>query len=453
VARRVKRVFISYSSEDKGAAEAVCGALEAAGMRCYLAHRDNRGGMLWDEAILDALDSAAAVALVLSASANASPYVKREIERAASRDTPIAPLRIKDVQPGRSLEFFIKIHHWLDAFPGPIELYLPTLVASVEGLVKAKPANARAQSNVNVYPYMVSRGPAAHQAFTQGPGGNWDTSIRGAETIENLRAKLLAAPAKLRQRVDIKVQGTLFPCALLSSGWWERRKESKIRHLQWRDGLQEWLFHGFDLWGPSWDFTWDFDNWDPNQTRPYYIAQIGDGDEANSIPVLLPAEKAKRLTERLGRWGGIEAQVSGVLGHRKHFEKYVDAKTLELFGGLVDYCLWLDHEKKAHVITIRPEHTEIYSGYVWKCVAPKELVVNATPCLSDVFFLWDHVNFASKDALAYCLEALDRKEEHIRRRYGELLLVQKSSSLVAGQPIMAVDAVYDMLLGKSGIDI
>ena len=80
-------------------------------------------------------------------------------------------------------------------------------------------------------------------------------------------------------------------------------------------------------------------------------------------------------------------------------------------------------------------------------------MLNAVPCLSDVFFLWEHVNFASKDALAYCLESLDRKEEHVRRRYGELLLIQKSSALVSGQPTLAADAVYDMLLGKSGIEI
>jgi TIR domain len=208
VARRIKRVFISYSSEDKIEAELVCGALEGEGLRCYLAHRDNRGGTLWDEAILDALDSAAAVVRVLSAAANASPYVKREIERAASRDIPIAPLRIADVAPGRSLEFFIKIHHWLDGFPAPLEQHLPLLVASVRQLVDKK-RGARGDPNVNVYPYMVARGPAAHQAFVQRPGEPWDKTIRGTETIENLRAKLVAAPLQLRNPVDIKVQGTL----------------------------------------------------------------------------------------------------------------------------------------------------------------------------------------------------------------------------------------------------
>jgi hypothetical protein len=86
-------------------------------------------------------------------------------------------------------------------------------------------------------------------------------------------------------------------------------------------------------------------------------------------------------------------------------------------------------------------------------VAPKELVVAGIPCLSDVWFLWEHVNFANKDGLAYCLEALDHKEEQIKRRYGELLLIQKSSSMVSGTPLLPDDAVYNMLLGKTGIVI
>jgi hypothetical protein len=454
MAKRVRPpIFISYSSADKAAAEAVCQALETVRIGCFLAHRDNKGGEVWGDAIVDALDAARAVVLILSHSALASPYVKREIERAASRDMPIVTLRIADVLPTGSLEFFIKIHHWLDGFPGDLGQHLGDLVASVQARLKTTGRRTAAKESVVVYPYMVSRGPAAHQAFMGGPIAPSDKTIRGEETIESLRAKLLANPVTLRKPVDIKIGGTLFPCALLSSGWWERRKESEARELKWRDGIQQWLFHGFDQWGPSWDFTWDFGDAD-QQARPYYIAQIGDGDEANSIPVLIPAAKARRLRDALaGTWGGVEAYINGVLGHRRHFERYIDAKALELFGGLLDYCLWLDDEDKRHSIVLRTKKTEVYSGYLWKCVAPKELVVGNLPCLSDVWFLWEHVNFANTDALAYCLEALEMKEEQIRRRYGELLLVQKSSSMVAGTPLLPHDAVYDILLGKTGIVI
>lgn len=98
--------------------------------------------MSWDEAILTALDNASVVLLILSANANRSPFVKREIERAASREMPIVPFRIEEVAPGRSLEFFIKVHHWLDGFPGPINrisiAWLPLFVTTSRGFPRAR---------------------------------------------------------------------------------------------------------------------------------------------------------------------------------------------------------------------------------------------------------------------------------------------------------------------------
>ncbi|MGH6672474.1 MAG: hypothetical protein ACRECV_10955 [Xanthobacteraceae bacterium] len=225
------------------------------------------------------------------------------------------------------------------------------------------------------------------------------------------------------------------------------------RELIWRDGLQEWLFHGFDLWGPSWDFTWDFE--DGEFQRPYSIAQIGDGDEANSLPILLPRSKARKLEEVLGGdWRGTHAAVKGVLGHRSHFERYMAPGVLTLFGGSLDYCLWLDEDNPNHKISIpRNKKSSVYSGYIWKCVAPKQLPLENTPVLSDVFFPWEHANWNNKDSISFSPEALENKEEQIRRRWGEVELLQKSSSLVPGTPSLSKDAVYNMLIGKSDIEV
>lgn len=355
-------------------------------------------------------------------------------------------LRIEDVKPRGALEFFLSSHHWLDAFPLPVESYVNPLLQAVRAHLRRRAGGG----GLDLYPYMIARGPAAHRAFTGQPDGPWDSTIRGTETIEDLRTKLLDKPIQLAKPVEIKVRGTLFPCALLSSGWWEKQKGAKMQRLKWRDGLQEWLFTGFDQWGPSWDFTWDFDNWAKSRQHRHFIAQLGDGDEANSIPVLLPPSKAKRLQDVFSsKWGGTEAEISGVLGHRRHFAKYVDEDALALFGGLLDYCLWLDEDNKKHVISVSVEQTASYSGYLWKCVAPKALLAGATPCLNDVYFIWEHVNFASRDAIDYCLEAMHHKEDYIRRHHGDLMLVQKSSSLVEGTPALAAESIYSMLLGRT----
>lgn len=129
--------FISHSSKDKQVADAVCATLEARGMRCWVAPRDIPPGANWGEAILDGLDACRVFVLVLSRQANASPQVMREVERAVNRGMPIIPLRVEDVMPSRSLEYFLSASHWLDAFPPPLRQHLGPLCERVHALVSA----------------------------------------------------------------------------------------------------------------------------------------------------------------------------------------------------------------------------------------------------------------------------------------------------------------------------
>ena len=308
---------------------------------------------------------------------------------------------------------------------------------------------------INTQQYMVARG-AAHRLWAAGPRGDADTEIGEREHISELRVKLLQERHELQSPKSLTVTGTLFPCALLSSGWWERNAKASTRQPKWRDGVQEWLFTGFDLWGPSWDFTWDLENWEKKRERRYFIAQLGDGDEANSLPVLIPGEKARRLQEyfRDQNWGGMQAAVTGLLGGRRHFASDIDPGALELFGGLLDYCLWLDADNDAHYVEPLVEETRVYSGYLWKCLAPKAWLEDGRkPCVNDVYFVWEHTNFANADAVAYALEAVELKERYLARHHGELILVQKSSALVPGKEHWPNEEIYALLLGKRGARI
>jgi hypothetical protein len=294
------------------------------------------------------------------------------------------------------------------------------------------------------------------KAFLDRPGGTWSSEILGCETVENLRVKLVVNGTVLEQPQPIKVTGSLFPCALLSSGWWEKNAKTPVENVEWRDEIQQWLFQGFDLWGPSWDFSWDFENWEQSKQRPYFIAQLGDGDEANSLPILIPREKAQRLQEYIhdkGKWGGIEAEITGVLGHRRHFTNCLEPELMELFGGLLDYCIWIDESNRDHGIKPRVQRTDIYSGYLWRCVVPEAALKDHSPSLQDVYFIWDHTNFASKDAVAYNVEALEGKQAYIERKVGKLAMIQKSSFLVPGKPLWTQEQIYQLLLGQSDVKI
>ncbi len=138
--------FISYSTHDKAAADATCAALEASGIRCWIAPRDIMPGAEWGEAIIDDINQCRVVILIFSANANESPQIRREIERAVNKGVPIIPLRIQDIAPTRSLEYFIGTVHWLDALTPPLESHLRRLVETVKALLQIDPTPPRLAS-------------------------------------------------------------------------------------------------------------------------------------------------------------------------------------------------------------------------------------------------------------------------------------------------------------------
>ena len=113
--------FISYCSEDKKVADAVCGTLEANKIRCWIAPRDVLPGRTWGSAIVDAIGESAVMVVIFSRHSNGSPQVMREIERAVNKGVSIIPFRVEDVLPSKDLEYFISSCHWLDAMNPPLE--------------------------------------------------------------------------------------------------------------------------------------------------------------------------------------------------------------------------------------------------------------------------------------------------------------------------------------------
>ncbi|HVN94718.1 MAG TPA: TIR domain-containing protein, partial [Terracidiphilus sp.] len=128
-------VFISHSAKDKVTADAVCAMLESEGIRCWIAPRDVLPSMEWGEAIIDAIEQCRIMVLVFTANANASPQIRREVERAVNHGVAILPLRIENVLPAKALEYFIGNVHWLDALTPPIEAHLKSLAGTIKILL------------------------------------------------------------------------------------------------------------------------------------------------------------------------------------------------------------------------------------------------------------------------------------------------------------------------------
>jgi TPR repeat protein len=134
-------VFISHSAKDKATGDAVCAMLEANGVRCWIAPRDVVPGEEWGRSIIQAINGSRVMVLVFSSNANDSLQIRKEVERAVNKGVIIVPLRIEDVIPSESLEYFIGNVHWLDALTEPLETHLRSLAGTIKILLARIPTS------------------------------------------------------------------------------------------------------------------------------------------------------------------------------------------------------------------------------------------------------------------------------------------------------------------------
>ncbi len=135
-------VFISHAGEDKKIAHAMCHFLEENGVRCWIAPRDIRHGQNYSEAIIDAISGQCKVLVVVfTKSANNSPYVKSEVERAFHHGLTIISFHVEDILPSKSLELFLGPTHWLDACWKSHEQYYSHLLKSINACLGTPPSS------------------------------------------------------------------------------------------------------------------------------------------------------------------------------------------------------------------------------------------------------------------------------------------------------------------------
>lgn len=111
-------IFISHGSDNAREAEEISAYLEGRGLKAWIAPRDVRPGMDYSEQLQAAIEQCLAFVVLVTETANSSPYVRAETEMAFSNNKPIFPVRQSDIKPAAGLAFFLKIRHWTNAF-GP----------------------------------------------------------------------------------------------------------------------------------------------------------------------------------------------------------------------------------------------------------------------------------------------------------------------------------------------
>jgi hypothetical protein len=109
-------VFISYATAQKSLASQLTEQLEANQIKCWIAPRNILSGTVWVEAIMAAIRSSRLMLVLISAEANKSQQVPREVRQAADNNIPILPVRIEDVPLSPGLWYWLGDTHWYDAF-------------------------------------------------------------------------------------------------------------------------------------------------------------------------------------------------------------------------------------------------------------------------------------------------------------------------------------------------
>ena len=132
---RMPEIFISHASADAASAQAICAALEQAGIGCWIAPRDIAPGLEWADAIVTGIAGAHALVVVHSAAAGASGMMRREVTIALERGVAVLPIRIDPTVPRDGMQFYLSSTHWLDAFAGGLDAHLPGVVAAVRALL------------------------------------------------------------------------------------------------------------------------------------------------------------------------------------------------------------------------------------------------------------------------------------------------------------------------------
>lgn len=134
-----QQVFISYSSADKATAERICGALEEAGIACWIAPRNIEPGVDYPTALVEAIRSVQVMVLILTEPAAASPHILSEVGHAFNAKKRIIPFRISQKAVPEDLEYFLSMTQWLDAPEGCTEQNLKRLIEATRAALAGEP--------------------------------------------------------------------------------------------------------------------------------------------------------------------------------------------------------------------------------------------------------------------------------------------------------------------------
>lgn len=152
-------LFVCFSSKDEAVAREVVEALEASGLQCWISLRDVLPGQNYQEAIVQALESASGIVFLFSEHSNKSQEIRKELSIGGSINVPVFPLRLSPIAASGALRYELAIRQWIDIFPHR-QHALARLAQTIKDTID-RPETGEAQAPLNRPPAAAAGSPTA----------------------------------------------------------------------------------------------------------------------------------------------------------------------------------------------------------------------------------------------------------------------------------------------------
>jgi hypothetical protein len=134
--------------------------------------------------------------LLFTANANASEQIRREVAWAVYHGVVVLPIRIENVLPDKSLEYYIPNVQWLDAVTPPLGTHLRGLVKTIKSM--ATSAKAGSESGAVVPPVITQKVSPLSPSYAP--------ALRDGTALEGTKAPTVAQRDFAKTAVESAVQ-------------------------------------------------------------------------------------------------------------------------------------------------------------------------------------------------------------------------------------------------------
>ena len=124
----MSHVFVSYSRKDSETVTNIVARLEGDGLSVWFDCEDIRGGELWRETIVKAIDTAYAFVLMLSPNSVASENVRKEVDLAEGANRHLLPVMLASVELPAKLRYQLAGIQWIEYYRDPVQVIREALM-------------------------------------------------------------------------------------------------------------------------------------------------------------------------------------------------------------------------------------------------------------------------------------------------------------------------------------